>query len=238
VTVPPSDVRHVFPGTSGGYVVTALTPDGEVASAPVWFDMDDEGVPPATRTLPVRSLTTTWTRAGALWVGWRNPAGNGHADRWTVLVNGEPVAGNDRPGRLPSTVRLPAAVLPPGDLAVAVVLGSTRDGTSSTAAIGVPARVPLSGRAVAAGPGRYRLDLAVAPSWARRACGRRLCVGVRLFVGSGHAWTPAFTDGDGSVSVIVPGRRGTSRVVAQVTTAERRYRALRMPRLALHVDGR
>jgi hypothetical protein len=148
------------------------------------------------------------------------------------------VAGNDRPGRVPSTVRLPAGGLPPGDLAVAVVLGSTRDGTSSTTAIGLPARVPLSGRAVAAGPARYRLVLDVAPSWARRACGRRVCVGVRLLVGSGHSWTPAFTDGDGSVSVIVPGPRGTSRVVARVTTAERRYRALRVGRIAVHVDGR
>jgi hypothetical protein len=119
-----------------------------------------------------------------------------------------------------------------------VVLGSTRDSTSSTAAIAVHARAPLSGRAVAAGPGRYRLDLAVAPSWARRACARRVCVGVRLLVGSGHAWTTAYTDGDGNVSVIVPGPRGTSRVVARVTTAERRYRALRMNRIAVHVDGR
>jgi hypothetical protein len=238
LTVPASEVRHVFPGTSGGYVVTALTADGEVASAPVWFDIDDDPTPPAARTLPVRSLTATWTRAGALRVGWRNPAGNGHADRWTVLVDGEPVAGNDRPGRVPSVVRLPARVLPPGDLAVAVVLGSTRDSTSSTAAVGVPARVPLSGRAVAAGPGRYRLDLAVAPSWARRACGRRVCVGVRLSVGSGRAWTTAYTDGDGNVSVIVPGPRGTSLVVARVTTAERRYRTLRMSRIGLHVDGR
>jgi hypothetical protein len=119
-----------------------------------------------------------------------------------------------------------------------VVLGSTRDSTSSTAAVGVPARVPLSGRAVAAGPGRYRLDLAVAPSWARRACGRRVCVGVRLLVGSGHSWTTAWTDGDGDVSVVVPGPRGSSRVVARVTTAERRYRALRMNRVAVHVAGR
>jgi hypothetical protein len=237
-TVPASDVRHVFPGASGGYVVTALTAGGEVPSAPVWFDIDDDPTPPAARTLPVRSLTAVWTRTGALRLRWRNPARNDHADRWTVLVNAEPVAGNDRPGRVPPAVRLPAAVLPAGDLVVTVVLGSTRDGTSSTASIGVPARVPLSGRAVAAGPGRYRLDLAVAPSWARRACGRRICVGVRLLVGSGHAWTTAFTDGDGSVSVLVPGPRGTSRVVARVKTVERRYRALRMNRLAVHVDGR
>jgi hypothetical protein len=98
--------------------------------------------------------------------------------------------------------------------------------------------VPLSGRAVAAGPGRYRLDLAVAPSWARRACGRRVCVGVRLRVRTGHTWTTAWTDGDGSVFVIVPGPRGASRVVARVTTTEHRYRALRMKRIALHVDGR
>jgi len=237
-TVAGTEVRHVFPGTSGGYVVTALTAGGEVPSAPVWFDIDDDPTPPATRTLPVRSLTTVWTRTGALRLHWRNPAGNGHADRWTVLVDGEPVAGNDRAGRVPTAVRLPAGVLPPGDLAVAVVLGSTRDGTSGTASIGVPARVPLSGRAVAAGPGRYRLDLAVAPSWARRACGRRVCVGVRLRVGSGPTWTSAFTDGDGGVSVLLPGPRGASRVVARVTTVERRYRALRMNRIAVHVAGR
>src|SRR4051794_15584389 len=203
-SVPASDVRHVFPGTSGGYVVTALTANGEVSSAPVWFDIDDDPTPPAARTLPVRALTAVWTRAGALRLHWRNPAGNGHADRWTVLIDGEPMAGNDRPGTVPTAVRLPAGLLPPGDLAVAVVLGSTRDGTSSTAAVGVRARVPLSGRAVAAGPGRYRLDLAVAPSWARRACGRRVCVGVPLRGGAGPAWATGFTDGDGGGVLPLP----------------------------------
>jgi hypothetical protein len=238
VTLPPGDVRHVFPGTSGGYVVTALTGGGEVPSAPVWFDLDDDPTPPAVRTLPVQALQATWTRSGALRLRWRNPAANAHADRWTVLVDGEPVAGNDRPGRVPSSVRLPAQVLPAGDLAVAVVVGSTRDATSAPAAVAVAARSPLSGRAVAAGPGRYRLDLAVAPSWARRACGRRVCVGVRLRVGSGGVWTPAFTDADGTVSVIVPGRRGGSRVVARVEPVERRYRALRVSRIVLDVAGR
>ncbi len=238
VTVPAGAVRHVFPGTSGGYLVTALTAGGEVASAPVWFDLDDDPTPPAVRTLPVQALTATWTRSGALRLRWRNPGANAHADRWTVLVDGEPVAGNDRPGRVPSSVRLPAEVLPAGDLAVAVVVGSTRDATSAPAAVAVRARSPLAGRAVAAGPGRYRLDLAVAPSWARRACGRRVCVGVRLRVGSGGAWTPAFTDADGMVSVIVPGRRGASRLVARVEPVERRYRALRVPRIVLDVAGR
>jgi hypothetical protein len=104
--------------------------------------------------------------------------------------------------------------------------------------VAVAARSPLSGRAVAAGPGRYRLDLAIAPSWARRACGRSVCVGVRLRVGSGRAWTPAYTDADGTVSVIVPGRRGASRLVARVEPVERRYRALRVPRIVLDVAGR
>jgi hypothetical protein len=97
----------------------------------------------------------------------------------------------------------------------------------------VHARVPFSGRAVAAGPGRYRIDLDVAPSWARRACGRRVCVGVRLRVGSGGAWTPAFTDADGAVFALVPGPRGASRVVARVEPVERRHRALRMRRIVL-----
>ena len=168
---------------------------------------------------------------------WRNPGANGHADRWTVLVNGDPVAGNDRPGRVPSSVRLPARVLPAGDLVVAVVVGSTRDGTAAAAAAAVAARQPLSGRAVAAGPGRYRLDLTLAPSWARRACGRRACAGIRLRIGSGRAWTPTWTDADGTVSVIVPGRRDASRVVARIAPVERRYRALAMHRIVLTVSA-
>jgi hypothetical protein len=128
---------------------------------------------------------------------------------------------------------------------VVVVLGSTRDATSATAAVAVPARVPLSGRAVAAGPGRYRLDLAVAPSWARHACGRRVCSGVRVLVrhapapgrGPAGAWTTAWTDGEGRISVFVRAPRRSAHVVVRVAPAERRYRVLRMGRLTLPVDG-
>jgi hypothetical protein len=130
-----------------------------------------------------------------------------------------------------------AAVRAAGDLVVAVVVGSTRDGTAAAAAAAVAARQPLSGRAVAAGPGRYRLDLTLAPSWARRACGRRACAGIRLRIGSGRAWTPAWTDADGTVSVIVPGRRDASRVVARIAPVERRYRALAMHRIVLTVSA-
>jgi subtilisin family serine protease len=237
VTVPAGDVRHVFPGTAGGFVVTALSASGEVPSAPVWFSADDDPSPPATRTLPVARLRARWTRDHGLRVTWSNPAGNDHADRWTVLVDGEPVAGNDRPGRVPSAVTLPARVLPSGDLVVAVVLGSTRDATSSTAAAAVAARVPLSGRAVPAGPGRYRLDLAVAPSWARRACGRRVCVGVKVVVTAGTYRTATYTDADGTVSVVVRGPR-SARAVAVRVTVPRTVRVLGMSRLAVRVAVR
>ena len=220
-------------------MVTALTASGEVPSAPVWFDIDDDPTPPAAAD-PARPL------AHQRLDPYRRPApalAQPRRERPRRPLDGarrRRARGRQRPPGSPCP--RPSACRPGcflrGDLAVAVVLGSTRDGTSSTAAVGVPARVPLSGRAIAAGPGRYRLDLAVAPSWARRACGRRVCVGVRLRVRSGHAWTTAFTDGGGGVSVLVPGPRGTPRVVARVTTAERRYRALRMNRIALHVDGR
>jgi hypothetical protein len=231
------------PGTSGGYVVTALTAGGEVASPPLWFDADDDTVPPATVTLPARRLHGTWATSGDLLLRWTNPSGNTHVDRWVVLVDGEPVAGNDRPGRVPSSVRLPARRVPAGDIVVAVVLGSTRDATSATAAVAVGARVPLTGRAVAAGPGRYRLDLAVAPSWARRACGRRVCAGVRVVVrsvpsrGPAGAWTTTWTDGDGRISALVRAPRGSARITVRLATAERRYRVLRMGRLTLPVGG-
>ncbi len=240
VVLPPGQVRRVVAGTSGGYVVTALTAAGDVASPPLWFDADDVSTPPATATSAARRVRARWA-GGDLLLSWTNPRTNTHADRWAVLVDGEPVAGNERPGRVPSSVRLPARRLPAGDLVVVVVLGSTRDATSATTAVAVRARVPLSGRAVAAGPGRYRLDLAVAPSWARHACGRRVCAGVRVLVrhvparGPAGAWTTTWTDGEGRISVFVRAPRRSARVVVRVTPAERRYRVLRMGRLTLQV---
>jgi Subtilase family len=235
LTVPGTDVRHVFPGTSGGYTVTAVTVSGEVASAPVWFDAGDDGAPPAQPVLRPAALRAVRTRTGDVALTWTNPAGNTHVDRWSVSVDGEVVAANDRPGRLPSSVRVAAPDVPPGDLAIVVTLGSTTDGTSAAAATTLAAAVPISGRAVRAGPRRYRLQLDVAPSWARRVCRRSRCSGLALTITSGRHRTVTWTDASGGVAVVVPGPGHARRLVVAVTPVARRAASLAMRSLVLPV---
>ncbi|MGZ4602196.1 MAG: S8 family peptidase [Kineosporiaceae bacterium] len=236
VDVPASDVRHVFPGTAGGYTVTALTASGDLTSAPVWFSADDDGMPPAAPVLPATGLRARWGRGGSVTVIWALPPGDEHVDRWSLVLDGTVIAGNDRPGRIPSTVRIPPAAVPAGDVGVAVMLGSTRDGTSAAAVTALGAAAPLSGRAVPAGRGRYLLDQAVAPSWARKACGRPRCSGVAVAVISGRHRTTAWTDADGGLRAVVVAARGAHRLAVRVEPVRRRHRALRMARLLLPVS--
>jgi subtilisin family serine protease len=234
VTVRGTDVRHVFPGTSGGYTVTALTAAGEVPSAPVWFDADDDGAPPVRPVLRPTGLHAVRTRTGVT-VAWTNPAANTNVDRWNVSVDGEVVASNDRPGRVPSSVRIPASDVPPGDLAIVVTLGSTTDGTSATAATTSAAAVPISGRATSAGPRRYRLQLDVAPSWARRVCRRAHCSGLALTITIAGHRTTTWTDASGGVGAVVPGPQHARRLVVRVTPVARRAAVLTMRTLLLPV---
>jgi hypothetical protein len=238
VTVPGTDVRHVFPGTSGGYTVTALTAAGEVASAPVWFDADDDSGPPVRPVVRPSGMHAIRSRTGDVRLTWTNPAANSHVDRWNVTVDGELVAGNDRPGRVPSSIRLPAPRMPAGDLAIVVTLGSTTDRTSAAAATTLAAAVPISGRATSAGPRRYRLQLEVAPSWARRVCRRPRCSGLALTITSAGHRTTTWTDASGGAGVVVPGPRHAGRLIVRVTPVSRPARPLAMRRLLLLVGER
>jgi hypothetical protein len=97
------------------------------------------------------------------------------------------------------------------------------------------AAVPLSGTAVLAGPGRYRLQLDVAPSWARRVCRRSRCTGLALVVAAGRNRTTGWTDAAGGAALVLPGPRHARRLVVSVTPLARRARSLAMRRLVLPV---
>jgi hypothetical protein len=231
VVLPPTQVRAVERVRAGGWTVTALTADGEVASAPVWSSVDDTGQPPAVQVSAPQRLQVSWSAAGSLVVSWRNPARDaGRADRWVVTVNGLPVRGNERPGRLPTRAVVAARELPAGDLTVGVTLGSTRDQTDAEAVVARPARFPVSGRAVPAGRARYRVYLQVAPSWARLACRRAACPGtvLRLAV-SGRRYT-TWVDGEGRATASVTAPSDLRRLTLAVRTADRSRRVLDMPR--------
>jgi hypothetical protein len=236
LTLPGTDVRYVFEGTTGGYQITALTTTGEVASAPVWQSADDDAPPPAAPVRAPARVRAGWTRAGGARVTWRTPAGDSHVDRWFVAVDGEVVAGNERPGRVPASVTLRAGLVPDGDHAVVVTFASTRDGTSASAGAALGARAPLSGHAVRAGAGRYRVELVVARSWARRVCGRAACPGLRLRLQVGRAGVTAWTDSAGGLGAIVRGPRRAAHLRVRVLPVSPRARLLRVPRLVLAVS--
>ena len=230
VALPADRVRHVVRVGEGGWTITAQTPTGRVTSAPVWSSVEDTGQPPAVQMAAPERLSAQWDSRGSLVVTWRNPARNGRrADRWSLAVDDVPVRGNERPGAVPTRVVLPAGELPAGDLRVSVVVGSTRDQTDAEAGVTRPARVPFSGRAVRAGAGRYRVYLVLAPSWARRACGRQRCVGQEVtVVAAGRAYR-SWVDGSGTVTASVVARAGVSRIGVRVRAVDRRHRLLDMP---------
>jgi hypothetical protein len=230
VDLPRTAVRYVAPVASAGFTVTARTTRGAVTSAPVWSSIEDTGEPPAVQVAAPEQLRTRWTESGALSVSWRNPDRNTRrADRWSVSVDDARLRGNERPGRVPSAVVIPASELPSGDLRVGVVVGSTRDRTDAEAVATRSARYPITGRAVAAGPGRYRLYLDVAPSWSRRACSAVRCPGTALTLRvSGRPYT-TWVDSTGGATATVAGPAGVRRLEVAVTAVDRGRRVLDMP---------
>jgi hypothetical protein len=136
---------------------------------------------------------------------------------------------------------LGADEVPEGDFRVSLVLGSTRDQTDAEATVLRPARLPLSGRAAAAGPRRYRLYLTLAPSWARRACGASRCPGTALLVTTAAGLRyRTWLDSTGGVTVTVRAAPGARRLAVAVRAVDRRRRVLDMPapgrpRLSLRV---
>jgi subtilisin family serine protease len=206
-------VRALFATGPAGYQVTAVTSGGEkVTSPPVWFPRPGQDTTPI---YPVTSLKATWTRQGAVAVTWANPARNrGLVDGYAVFVNGEPVVSAVRTA-VPTKYTIPAARVPDGDLSISVLVGATSNDDVVEASTQLAARVPFSGTAVAAGKGRYRVDLVMAPS-RRGQCANR-CSGVAATVTvGGHAYSSR-VDSRGHVVVLVTARPVRGMVTVSVT---------------------
>jgi len=221
-------VRALFPAGPAGYQVTATSPDGDVRSAPVWFPLAGQDFTPL---YPVTGLKAAWTSSGAVTLRWSNPARNrGLADQYAVLVNGE-FALTKENVTVPTTVTIPAKSLPGGDLDISVIVGSSRSNDIEETRVGLNARVPFSGTAVGAGKGRYRVDLALAPS-RRPACGRAACTGATVTVTvGGHAWSTRL-DSTGHAVVVVAAAAKKGRITVGVTMSGRARltdRALAVP---------
>lgn len=220
-TYPAQTVRAVFPTGPAGYQVVALTDDGEVASAPTWFPLPGQDPSPV---FPVTGLKASWTSKGAVTLRWTNPKQNAsRADEYAVVVNGEvTVTGSKR--AVPSRLVIPAAQVPPGDLSISLFIGSSSGFDVAETRTTLAARVPFSGTAVAAGKGRYRVDLALAPS--RQAqCGRSRCTGALVTVTAGRYRHVSRLDSRGHVVVLVSARPRKGRVTVAVVVSGR-------PRLA------
>ncbi|HEX2808951.1 MAG TPA: S8 family serine peptidase, partial [Kineosporiaceae bacterium] len=204
-------IRAFFPNGPAGYTVTALTDQGEVGSAPLWFPMPGQDMTPV---YPVTGLKATWTSAGAVQLTWSNPRQNrGAADEYAVLLNGDLAASGEKV-TVPTQITIPARNVPSGDLVISMLIGSSSSLDTQETKVSLPARVPFSGTAVAAGRGRYRVDLVLATS--RRAlCGRSRCTGTTVTVtASGWAHTTRI-DSRGHAVVLISGRpRGGRLTVA------------------------
>ena len=102
---------------------------------------------------------------------------------------------------------VPASLVPDGDLDISVLIGSGTSNDVEEARAGLNARVPFSGTAVGAGKGRYRVDLALAPS-RRPACGRARCTGATVTVTvGGHAWSTRLDSRGHAVVVVTAGAK-------------------------------
>jgi len=216
-TVGADAVRAVFPVGQATYQVTALTPAGDVPSAPVWFPLAGQDFTPIT---PVTGLRATWTRTGGITLRWAVPARDrGVADQYAVLVNGDAVAGADGV-TIPTSVSVPARLVPPGDLVISVILGGTSTQDVEETRTALAARVPFSGTAVAAGRGHYRVDVAVAPS-RRRLCGGSRCTGAQVTVSVGRTAYGTRLDRTGHAVVLVAASSSRGKVTVGVTMSGR-----------------
>ena len=208
-------VRAQFPTGPAGYQVTAIGADGEVPSAPVWFPLAGQDFTPL---YPVTGLKATWTSTGAVTLHWSNPARNrGIADQFAVLIDGDVVLTKENVA-IPTSATVPASLVPGGDLDISVLIGSGTSNDVEETRVGLNARVPFSGTAVGAGKGRYRVDLALAPS-RRPACGRARCTGATVTVTvGGHAWSTRLDSRGHAVVVVATGAKH-GRITVGVTMA-------------------
>jgi hypothetical protein len=216
-TVDSGTVRAVFPAGPAGYQVTALTADGDVPSAPLWFPLAGQDYTPL---YPVTGLKAAWTASGGISLHWSNPPKNrGRADQYAVLINGD-VAVNVQKVTIPASAVIPASLVPAGDLVVSVMLGSSSSLDVEESRVALVARVPFSGTAAPAGSGRYRVDLALAPS--RRAqCGGSKCTGAPVTITSAGYAHITRLDSHGHAVVLVSARASKGRITVAVTMGGR-----------------
>jgi subtilisin family serine protease len=227
-TVSAGTVRARFAAGPAAYQVTALGADGEVPSAPVWFPLAGQDYTPL---YPVTGLKATWNRSGGIAVRWTNPPRNaGRADQYAIVINGDVVRSAEKV-KVPSAVTVPASAVPGGDLSISVILGSSSTLDVEESRTALAARVPFSGTATAAGKGRYRVDLALAPS-RRSACGGSRCTGATVSVTSAGRLSTTRLDNTGHAVVLVAARAAKGGIKVSVTMSGRSRltdRALTVP---------
>jgi subtilisin family serine protease len=210
-------VRALFPAGAAGYQVTAITASGDVPSAPLWFPLAGQDYTPL---YPVTGLRAAWTASGGITLRWANPPKNaGRADQYAVLINGD-VALSAQKVTIPTSTTVPASVVPSGDLVISVMLGSSSTLDIEETRVALTARVPFSGTAVSAGSGRYRVDLALAPS-RRFQCGSGRCTGTLVTVTAGRYAHITRLDVNGHAVVLVSARASKGRITVGVTVAGR-----------------
>jgi subtilisin family serine protease len=209
----PGTVRAVFPAGPAGYQVTAVTADGEVPSAPVWFPLAGQDYTPL---YPVTGLRASWTTSGGIQLRWSNPPKDrGRADQYAILLNGDvAVAANNV--TIPASAVVPARSVPSGDLIVTVMLGSSSSLDVEETRVALNARVPFSGTAVGAGKDRYRVDLALAPS-RKAVCGGVRCSGASITVTAGGYAHVTRLDSTGHAIVLVSARAWSGKLTVGVT---------------------
>jgi subtilisin family serine protease len=217
-TYPATTVRAVFPGGPAGYQVTALTDDGDAPSAPLWFPLPGQDPTPV---YPATSLKASWTSAGGIRLTWSNPKQNaGHADEYAVVLGGEVAISAEKVSRIPTSLVVPAAKVPAGDLVISLLLGSSSSLDIAETRTSLAARVPFSGTAFGAGRGRYRVELVMAPS--RRAqCGSGRCTGASVTVTAGGYRHTSRLDDRGHVVVLVSARPRRGKITVSVSVAGR-----------------
>jgi subtilisin family serine protease len=232
--LPGSAVRLVTTVTTGGYVVTAHTSTGDITAPAVWYSTADDASAELTPIHAVQHLKAHFTAKGKLAITWLNPKANkGRVDLVFVVVNDN--LSYVHQGKVSDHVTLSGAAVPPGDLAVVVDVVSTQDFSDASAKTKLGARVPLSGSAVRAGYGRYRLTLDLAASWGHRACSLTTCEGVKLYVVSGGKVYAAYLDSNGEAVLTIRNKNHLKVLGVRVRSASHHYHHLDMAKLRLHV---
>jgi hypothetical protein len=184
----------------------------------MWFPLPGQDPTPV---YPVTSLNAAWTSSGAISLTWSNPAQNtGHADEYAVVVNGEVTVSAEKQKAVPRRVTVPASKVPAGDLSISLLVGSSSSLDYAETQARLNARVPFSGTAIAAGKGRYRVDLVLAPS-RRSQCGSSRCSGTAVTVSAGGYNHFTRIDSTGHAVVLVSARPNKGKVTVAVTVSGR-----------------